>query len=86
MLSDREREALCEIERGFRDEDPALARSFEAAEQRLAPAHRGSALRCAIATAAVLGTFLLVIGLPGGALALAALGGWAWLALRHRSR
>ncbi|WP_112261662.1 DUF3040 domain-containing protein [Lentzea terrae] len=84
MLSDRERQALCEIERRLRDEDPALAHTLERAEQPPARDRRSHAWSALIIVAGLLAVFLLALGQPAGALAFALVAGWAWGALDRR--
>ncbi|SDK04000.1 PEP-CTERM protein-sorting domain-containing protein [Lentzea albidocapillata subsp. violacea] len=84
MLSDREREALYEIERRFWDEDPILALSLDAAGRRLTRDRRRYVYAATAAVAAPLGLFMLAVGLPSAALVFAAVAGWAWVARRRR--
>jgi hypothetical protein len=82
VLSDRERETLCEIERRLRDEDPKLAQTLE---------HTGRDGRltgrtAVVAVAGLLGVFLLALGQPAGALAFALVAGWAWGTMARRTR
>lgn len=83
MLSDHERETLQEIQRQFLVEDPGFARSFEAAEQRSPHGRHRRACAVAVVLAMVCSLLMLVAGLPGTALLLAA--GAALIAVpRHR--
>ncbi|TQM11800.1 DUF3040 domain-containing protein [Pseudonocardia kunmingensis] len=83
MLSDREREALREVERRILDEDPGFARAFEARARRLP---RGSAGRVGATFLLVVGVLLSAVvvlaGSWGIALALALAIALAWLVLR----
>jgi hypothetical protein len=74
VLSDRERETLCEIERRLRDEDPKLARTFDHAGRD----GRLTGRTAVVVVAGVLGVCLLALGQPAGALAFALVAGWAW--------
>jgi hypothetical protein len=85
VLSDRERRTLCEIEQRLRDEDPALAQTLENAEQPLARDRHGFAWPAVMIAAGLLGVFLLALGQPAGALAIALLAGWAWGTLERRT-
>ncbi|MCG8922654.1 DUF3040 domain-containing protein [Lentzea sp. CC55] len=80
MLSDREREALCEIERTLSDEDPGLARTLASA-QRPAARRRRQRVRTAImVVSAALTLVALAAGHLSGAIACALVAGWAWAA------
>jgi hypothetical protein len=85
VLSDREREKLCEIERGLSDEDPKLAETLESApwpasrERR----HLHTAL---MVIAALLTVVALVLGHTTGALACALVAGWTWGESQRRKR
>ncbi len=82
MLSDHERETLQEIQRQLLVEDPGFARSFEVAEQRSPHDRRRRACTVSAVVALVLSLLMLVAGLLGTALVLAA--GAALLAVaRH---
>lgn len=85
MLSDRERETLCEIERNLSDEDPTLAETLEDAEWPSAPAHR-RAYTALLVVAALLSVLALVLGHTTGALASALVAGWTWAALQRRAK
>ncbi|WP_329792380.1 DUF3040 domain-containing protein [Lentzea sp. DG1S-22] len=79
MLSDRERETLCEIERTLSDEDPGLARTLGSAQR---PAARR--VRTAImVVSAALTLVALATGHLTGAIACALVAGWAWAARQH---
>ena len=83
MLSDRERRALRELEDHLTIQDPSFPRSFDVRAQRLGGAPVGRAARAAVATVVVtLCAFMLVVGAPGGAVALAVVAGLVWLAWR----
>jgi hypothetical protein len=86
VLSDHERQALCEIERALRDEDPALAQTLESAEQPVVRDRRSHAWSALILVAGLLAVFLLALGQPAGALAFALVAGWAWGTLDRRIR
>lgn len=77
MLSDRERETLCEIERTLSDEDPRLAETLKGAPQRrVHPA--------LVVVAALLALLALVLGHLTGAIACALVAGWTWGAWQRR--
>lgn len=83
MLSDHEREALQEIQRQLLVEDPDFARSFEMAGQRSPHSRHRRACTVSVVLALVLSLLMLIAGLPGTALLLAA--GAALIAVaRHR--
>ncbi|NGY64264.1 DUF3040 domain-containing protein [Lentzea sp. NEAU-D13] len=83
MLSDRERETLCEIERNLSDDDPKLAKTLEWPSERAHHRHVHAAL---IVLAVVLGVVALVLGHTTGALGCALVAGWTWGALQRRNR
>lgn len=72
MLSDRERETLQEIQRRLQVEDPDFARSFEPTEHRSPHDRHRRACTVSVVLALVLSLLMLVAGLPGSALLLAA--------------
>ncbi|MDX3659008.1 DUF3040 domain-containing protein [Streptomyces sp. ID05-26A] len=76
MLSDRERETLCEIERALSAEDPRLASTLKGAERRVHPALG--------VVAALLTLVALVLGHLTGAIACALVAGWTWGAWQRR--
>ncbi|KJK48932.1 hypothetical protein UK23_15560 [Lentzea aerocolonigenes] len=78
MLSDHERETLCEIERRLRDEDPRLAQALENAEQPHVRDRRGLGWSAVIIAAGLLGALMLTLGQPAAALVFALTAGWAW--------
>jgi Protein of unknown function (DUF3040) len=82
VLSDREREALREVERQIMNEDPEFARSFDAAAQRLP--HRAGRLGIKIFVLAglLLSALVLVAGSFAGAVAFAVATGLIWLTWR----
>lgn len=83
MLSDHERETLQEIQRQLLVEDPDFARSFEVAGQRSPHRCHRRACTAGVVLALVLSVLMLVAGLSGSALVLAA--GAALIAVaRHR--
>jgi hypothetical protein len=84
VLSDRERETLCEIERGLSDEDPKLAMTLEGA-QWPSSVGRHQVYPVLMVIAALLGVFALVLGHPTGALACALVAGWTWGAWQRRN-
>jgi hypothetical protein len=84
VLSDRERETLCEIERELSDEDPKLAEMLEGARWPSVREHHRHACTVLIAVAGLLGVFALVLGHATGALACALVAGWAWGAWQRR--
>ncbi|WP_330276225.1 DUF3040 domain-containing protein [Lentzea sp. NBC_00516] len=85
MLSDRERETLCEIERNLSDEDPKLAETFESARLR-APHDRHRGLYLALLViAALLSVLAMALGHMTGALACALVAGWTWGAWQRRA-
>ncbi len=84
MLSDHERAALIELERGLVAQDPNFARSFDSrsfrGSGRLPPHGPGRACLVAFVLAALLSVFMLVAGSSFSALAFAAVAGVAWVA------
>jgi len=81
VLSDREREALHEIQRQLLVEDPAFGQSFETRTHRLArrPWYQQRGLyTMAIVVVAMLGVLMLVMGSPTNALVLAAVVALIW--------
>ena len=82
MLSDRERETLCEIERNLCDEDPKLAKTLEWPSAHEHHRHLYAAL---MVIAAVLAVVALVLGHTTGALACALVAGGTWGALQRRN-
>lgn len=84
MLSDRERETLCEIERNLSDEDPKLAETFESAQLQAHDRHRGLYVALLV-IAALLSVFAMALGHMTGALACALVAGWTWGAWQRRA-
>jgi hypothetical protein len=82
VLSDREREALREVEQQILDEDPGFARSFEARAQRLPHRAGGLGIKIFVLAGLLLSAFLLVAGSLAGAAAVAIGTGLIWLARR----
>ncbi|GGP79560.1 DUF3040 domain-containing protein [Saccharothrix coeruleofusca] len=84
MLSEREQEALHEIQRGLIDDDPEFERSFRALDAAgPAPRTGHRSLGAAIITIAALLAFLLLLtGEPSGALAFGVIAGAVWVAQR----
>lgn len=83
MLSDRERETLCEIERGLAEDDPRLVEKLETAawpSSRMAPGWYTALL----GVAGSLAVLALVLGHLTGGLACALVAGWAWGTLHRR--
>ena len=86
MLSDRERETLCEIERNLSDEDPKLAETFEAARlQAPHERHRRSYLALLV-IAALLSVLAIALGHLTGAMACALVAGWTWGVWQRRTK
>ena len=84
MLNDHERKTLREVERQFQVEDPEFTRSFDTRAQRLRRRHLdGAWFQISIVAALLLGALMLVAGLPGAALAFAAVAGLTWLTRRR---
>lgn len=80
MLSDREREALREIQRQVFVDDPDFERSFRALEAPKPPSPHRWAYRVVVVIAAFLTVAMVVAGSAGGALAFAVVAGAVWLA------
>ncbi|WP_170191831.1 DUF3040 domain-containing protein [Saccharothrix syringae] len=78
MLSERDREALLDIERRLTADDPDFERSFRALDE-VAPARRPRPASVVAAAAAVLAVVVLAAGSPTGALAYAVIAGLVWL-------
>ncbi|MPZ78935.1 MAG: DUF3040 domain-containing protein [Actinophytocola sp.] len=83
MLSDRERETLCEIQRRLVTDDPDFERSFRAVAVP-PPDHRWLAYAIVLVVVALLGTVMALAGAPAAALAFAATGGLIWSPRHHR--
>lgn len=89
MLNDRDRNALCELERQLAAEDPEFVRSFADRQRRLPAGGRDRTLQIIIIVGALLTGLILVAGSSIGALASAAATGmwwWAWRDLIETSR
>jgi hypothetical protein len=94
VLSDREREALLEIQAGLLVEDPGFAQSFDTETQSLDSTaqrpHRGSPdltrrlYTILLVLSLTYWVILLLAGSPASALALAALAAVSWEARRRR--
>ncbi|MET9628848.1 DUF3040 domain-containing protein [Lentzea sp. NPDC006480] len=84
MLSDHERQTLCEIERRLRDEDPALAQTLENTEQPDVRDRRNLSWSTVIIAASLLGVLMLTLGQPAATLMFALVAGWAWGTLNRR--
>jgi hypothetical protein len=82
VLSDREREALREVEQQILDEDPGFARSFEAGAQCLPRRAGGPGIKIFVLAGLLLSVFLLVAGSLAGAVAVVVGTGLIWLAWR----
>ncbi|MDQ2791897.1 MAG: DUF3040 domain-containing protein [Actinomycetota bacterium] len=81
MLSDRDREALDEIQHQLLVEDPNFGRSFEVGAHRLARQRwyrRRRAYTIAMVVLAMLSVLMLVLGSPTNALVLAAMAALLW--------
>ncbi|WP_219417390.1 DUF3040 domain-containing protein [Pseudonocardia nigra] len=80
MLSDRERNALDEVERRLTADDPTFVRAFDVNERRLLHnrRHRRGA-RIAAVVALLLSAVLLLAGSPGAAIAVASTTTVVWL-------
>ncbi len=94
MLSDREREALHEIQHQLLVEDPGFAQSFDTETQSLDTTaqrpHRGwpdqtrRLYTILLVLSSTYGVILLLAGSPASALALAAMAALCWEARRRR--
>jgi hypothetical protein len=84
VLSDREREALCEIERSLSDEDPKLAETLVGARSPSSRGRHHRACTILMVIAALLTVVSLVLGHMTGALTCALVAGWAWGAVQRR--
>jgi Flp pilus assembly protein TadB len=83
VLSDRDWEALREVERRLSSEDPGFARSFEARAQRLPRTSTGGAgIRIFLIAGLLLSALVAVAGSLGGAAAFATATGLVWLVWR----
>ncbi|WP_291416431.1 DUF3040 domain-containing protein [Actinophytocola sp.] len=82
MLDKHEHEALVEIQRGLRAEDPDFTRTFHTAMDNL-PQHRHHTT-VAIAAIAALGIVMVALGLPGLALLFVAIATGAVMAWGRR--
>ncbi|MFJ5986102.1 DUF3040 domain-containing protein [Lentzea sp. NPDC092896] len=86
MLSDRERETLCEIERNLSDEDPKLAETLEGARLHASRDRHRRASGALLVVAALLSVVAMALGHLTGALACALVAGWAWGRWQRRTR
>jgi Protein of unknown function (DUF3040) len=84
MLNRFERDTLSGIERHIAAADPGLAAYLRGGQRRLARAGTRTGLRITIALLALLTLMLLVLGLPAGALLVAAVAGALWRLRRFR--
>jgi hypothetical protein len=82
VLSDREREALREVERRLLIEDPEFARSFKARAQRLPHPAGGFGIKIFLIAGLLTSALVLVAGSIGGAVAFATATGLIWLTWR----
>jgi DUF3040 family protein len=82
VLSDREREALREVERQILNEDPEFVRSFDARAQRLPHHTGGPGIKIFVLAGLLLSALVLAAGSIGGAVAFAVATGLIWLAWR----
>jgi hypothetical protein len=85
VLSDRERETLCEIERNLSDEDPKLAETLVSAQWSSSRERYRRACTALVVVAALLTVVGMVLGHTTGALACALVAGWTWAALQRRN-
>ncbi|SDF39398.1 Protein of unknown function [Lentzea fradiae] len=83
MLSDREREKLCEIERGLAEDDPRLVEKLQTADWP-APKVADHWFTALLAVSGVLAVASLALGHTTGGLACALVAGWAWGTLHRR--
>ena len=86
MLSDREQQALHEIERRLLIEDPGFARAFDAEAERIRPRPADVAWWVYTIVLGLSSTFAVValmVGLPASALALLIVAALAWAARRR---
>jgi hypothetical protein len=79
VLSDRERETLCEIERNLSDEDPKLAETLVSAQWPASRERYRRTCTVLVVIAALLTVVALVLGHTTGALACALVAGWTWV-------
>ncbi|MEU3642439.1 DUF3040 domain-containing protein [Lentzea sp. NPDC034063] len=86
MLSDRERETLCEIERNLSEEDPKLAETLKSARLRASHDRHRRASGALLVVAALLSVVAMALGQMTGALACALVAGWAWGRWQRRTR
>ncbi|MGW6449823.1 DUF3040 domain-containing protein [Lentzea sp. NPDC055074] len=84
MLSDRERETLCEIERTLSGEDPRFAEALKGARWPRPPEGRPRVHLALVVVAALATLLALVLGHMTGALACALVAGWTWGAWQRR--
>ncbi|GHH38599.1 DUF3040 domain-containing protein [Lentzea cavernae] len=84
MLSDRERETLCEIERGLSDDDPKLAQTLKSVDWPVKRGRHGYACTALMVVAGLLTVVALGLGHMTGALACALVAGWAWGTAQRR--
>jgi len=77
VLSDRERETLCEIERGLSDDDPKLAQTLKNVDWPVKRVRRRYSTALMV-IAGLLTVVALGLGHMTGALACALVAGWAW--------
>jgi hypothetical protein len=85
VLSDRERETLCEIERHLSDEDPKLVETLVSAQWPSSRERHHRAYVALMLVAALLTVVGLVLGHMTGALACALVAGWTWGEWQRRS-
>jgi Flp pilus assembly protein TadB len=84
VLDDYERNALREVEWQLSIDDPDFVQNFDRHQERMAGrSRRRRGARIALAITLVLCTFLLLVGWPGGALAVAVATAMVWLTWRY---
>jgi hypothetical protein len=83
VLNDHERKTLREVERQCMAEDPGFTRGFEARQARLSRHPHRLGLGLGVVVGVLLTVFLLIIGLLGSALVVAAMTGLVIWAVRH---
>jgi hypothetical protein len=83
VLNDHERKTLREVERQCMAEDPDFTRGFEARQARLSRHPHRLGVGIGLVAAAILAVFLLIVGLLGSALVVAAVTGVIIWAVRY---
>jgi type VI protein secretion system component VasF len=85
VLDDHERNALRDVELHLSAEDPGFVQNFDRHQKRMSDSRHRRGARIVLAITLVLCTLLLVVGSPGGALAVAMTTGMGWLSWRYSS-